>query len=81
VGRFAFWIVGNQHVDDRSCLSISFGVQSTTGPFTGAEPLKDVMSLQLFLFFAATTFMVLAVLVEDQKKPIDPFARAKSASD
>lgn len=38
------------------------------GPFTGAEPLNNVMSLQLFLFVAATTFMVLAVLVEEQKQ-------------
>jgi len=45
-----------------------WGAVHGRGPFTGAEPLKDVMSLQLFLFFAATTFMVLAVLVEDQKE-------------
>lgn len=38
------------------------------GPFTGAEPLDNVMSLQLFLFVAATTFMVLAVFVEEQKQ-------------
>jgi PAS domain S-box-containing protein len=38
------------------------------GPFTGAGPLDNVMSLQLFLFVAATTFMVLAVFVEEQKQ-------------
>src|SRR5205823_9492951 len=30
-------------------------------------PLENVMALQLFLFFAAATFMVLAVVVEEQK--------------
>jgi PAS domain S-box-containing protein len=47
-------------------LSI-WGAIHGRGPFTGAEPLKNVLSLQLFLFFAATPFMVLAVLVEEQK--------------
>jgi PAS domain S-box-containing protein len=48
-------------------LSI-WGATHGRGPFTGSEPLKNVMSLQLFLFLAATTFMVLAVLVEEQKQ-------------
>ncbi len=48
-------------------LSI-WGAVRGRGPFTGAEPLNDVISLQLFLFVAATTFMVLAVLVEEQKQ-------------
>ena len=38
------------------------------GPFTGSNPLGNVMFLQLFLFFAATPFMVLAALVEQQKQ-------------
>jgi PAS domain S-box-containing protein len=48
-------------------LSI-WGAVHGRGPFTGSEPLNNVMSLQLFLFFTATTFMVLAVLVEERKE-------------
>ena len=48
-------------------LSI-WGAVHGRGPFTGSEPLHNVLSLQLFLFFAATTFMVLAVIVEDQQQ-------------
>ena len=45
-----------------------WGAVHGRGPFTRLEPLNNVMSLQLFLFFAATTFMVLAALVEEQKR-------------
>ncbi len=45
-----------------------WGVVHGRGPFTGAEPLQDVLSLQLFLLFTATPFMVLAVLVEERKE-------------
>jgi len=48
-------------------LSI-WGAVHGRGPFIGSEPLNNVMSLQLFLFFGATTFMVLAVVVEEQKQ-------------
>jgi len=48
-------------------LSI-WGAVHGRGPFTGSEPLNNVMSLQLFLFFAATPFMVLAVLVEEERQ-------------
>ena len=48
-------------------LSIWGAIQGR-GPFTGSEPLNNVMSLQLFLFFAVATFMVLAVLVEQRKQ-------------
>ena len=48
-------------------LSI-WGALHGRGPFTGAEPLHNVMSLQLFLFFAVAPFMVLAVLVEERKR-------------
>jgi PAS domain S-box-containing protein len=48
-------------------LSI-WGAVHGHGPFASTEPVTNVMSLQLFLFFAATTFMVLAVLVEEQKQ-------------
>jgi PAS domain S-box-containing protein len=46
----------------------TWGAVHGRGPFTNADPITNVMSLQLFLFFAATTFMVLAVLVEKQKQ-------------
>jgi PAS domain S-box-containing protein len=48
-------------------LSI-WGAVHGRGPFTGSGPVNNVMSLQLFLFFAAAPFMVLSVLVEDQKQ-------------
>jgi PAS domain S-box-containing protein len=48
-------------------LSIWGAIQGR-GPFTGSEPLNNVMSLQLFLFFAVAPFMVLAVLVEERKQ-------------
>jgi signal transduction histidine kinase len=48
-------------------LSI-WGAVHDRGPFTGPEPLNNVMSLQLFLFFVAIPFMVLAVLVEEHKQ-------------
>ena len=38
------------------------------GPFTGQGPLNNVLSLQLFLFFAAIPFFVLAVLVEEHRR-------------
>ncbi len=55
-----------------SMVAIAFlsiwGAVHGRGPFTGSEPLHNVLSLQLFLFFAATPFMVLAVLVEERKQ-------------
>jgi PAS domain S-box-containing protein len=50
-----------------ACLS-TWGAVHGRGPFTGPDPLNNVLSIQLFLFFAATPFMFLAVLVEEQKK-------------
>src|SRR5579864_5819314 len=46
----------------------TWGAVHGGGPFTGSMPLSNVLSLQLFLFFAATPFMVLAVLVEERKR-------------
>lgn len=37
------------------------------GPFTGGTPLHDVLSLQVFLLFAASSFIVLAAVVEQDK--------------
>ncbi|MGA7294098.1 MAG: MASE1 domain-containing protein [Terriglobales bacterium] len=48
-------------------LSI-WGAIHGRGPFIGSEPLDTVMSLQLFLFFAASPFMLLAVLAEERKQ-------------
>jgi signal transduction histidine kinase len=38
------------------------------GPFTGPDPLHNVLSLQPFLVFAAGPFMVLAVVGEDREQ-------------
>ena len=55
-----------------SMIAVAFlsiwGATHGRGPFTGAEPLANVISLQLFLFFAASTFTVLAVLAGEQKE-------------
>jgi PAS domain S-box-containing protein len=48
-------------------LSI-WGATNDRGPFTGQGPFNNALSIQIFLFFAATSFMVLAVLVEEQKR-------------
>jgi signal transduction histidine kinase len=48
-------------------LSI-WGAVHGRGPFTGSGELDNVLSLQLFIFFAATPFMVLAALVEEHKQ-------------
>jgi PAS domain S-box-containing protein len=47
-------------------LSI-WGAVHGHGPFIGRGRISDVMSLQLFLLFAATPFMFLAALVEERK--------------
>jgi signal transduction histidine kinase len=36
------------------------------GPFTGPEPVRNVLSLQVFLIFAAIPFMALAAVVEER---------------
>ena len=47
-------------------LAISGAVHGR-GPFTGGTPEKNVLSLQLFLLVAGSSFMVLAALVEERK--------------
>ncbi len=44
-----------------------WGAVQQRGPFNGSAPLSNVLSLQLFLLFAAIPFMVLAALVEERK--------------
>lgn len=48
-------------------FSSVWGITHARGPFTGDTPLTNVLSLQLFLLFAAGSFMVLAALVEENK--------------
>lgn len=48
-------------------LSI-WGTTLGHGPFASLAPLDSVLSLQLFLFFAAASFMVLASIVEESKQ-------------
>jgi PAS domain S-box-containing protein len=50
-----------------SLMSI-WGAAHDHGPFTGQGPLNNALSLQLFLFFAGIPFMLLAVLVEEEKQ-------------
>jgi signal transduction histidine kinase len=47
-------------------LSI-WGTVHGRGPFTEPMPFDQVLSLQLFLFFTATPFMVLAALAEERQ--------------
>jgi PAS domain S-box-containing protein len=55
-----------------SILLIAFlaiwGAVHSRGPFAEPGTAVDVFSLQLFLFFTAAPFMVLAVLVEERKE-------------
>jgi PAS domain S-box-containing protein len=44
------------------------GAAHGRGPFAGQAPLNNVLSLQLFLFFAAIPFTFLAALAEGQKR-------------
>lgn len=48
-----------------SFLSI-WGAMHGHGPFTGPEPMRNVLSLQVFLIFAAAPFMALAAVVEER---------------
>src|SRR5271170_2203551 len=50
-----------------SFLSI-WGAMHGHGPFTGPEPTRNVLSMQVFLIFAAAPFMVLAAVVEERAR-------------
>lgn len=45
-----------------------WGATHGSGPFIGETPVRAVFSLQLFLLFASTSFMVLAALVAEHKQ-------------
>lgn len=45
-----------------------WGATHGRGPFVESGPLNSVLSLQLFLFFAAAPFMVLAAVVEERQR-------------
>jgi PAS domain S-box-containing protein len=66
-----------------SMLIVTFmavwGAAHDRGPFTGHGPLNNALSLQLFLFFAAIPFMVLAVLVEEEKQAQNERKRAMAS--
>jgi PAS domain S-box-containing protein len=55
----------------------TWGAVHGRGPFASADSVPNIMSLQLFLFFAATTFTVLAVLVEEQKQTEQAFRESE----
>lgn len=49
------------------CIFTIRGAVHNLGPFSEQHALKDMLSLQLFLTFAAMPFMALAALAEDRK--------------
>jgi len=49
------------------CIFTIRGAVHNQGPFSEQHALQDMLSLQLFLTFAAMPFMVLAALAEDRK--------------
>lgn len=68
---WAAWRFGSMGVS--TCMIvISFlsirGAIHGHGPFAGPEPFGNVLSLQLFLMFAAIPFMVLAVMAEERER-------------
>jgi PAS domain S-box-containing protein len=50
-------------------LSI-WGAIHGRGPFTGASPLENVLTFQVFFLMASSSFMVLAALVEEHKQTL-----------
>jgi PAS domain S-box-containing protein len=53
-----------------------WGATHGRGPFIEPRLLNNVLSLQLFLFFAAAPFMVLAAVVEEKKQASDQLFRS-----
>jgi len=53
-----------------------WGANHGRGPLIGLGPLNSALSLQLFLFFAAAPFMVLAAVVDDNKQASEQLFRS-----
>jgi two-component system sensor histidine kinase/response regulator len=53
-----------------------WGATHGRGPFIESSSVNNVLSLQLFLFFAAAPFMVLAAVVEENKQASDQLFRS-----
>jgi PAS domain S-box-containing protein len=53
-----------------------WGATRGRGPFVESQPLNNVFSLQLFLFFTAAPFMVLAAVVEENKQASEQLFRS-----
>src|SRR6516225_297455 len=53
-----------------------WGAAHGRGPFIESGPLNNVLSLQLFLFFAPAPFMVLAAVVEENKQASEQLFRS-----
>jgi len=53
-----------------------WGATHGRGPFMESRPLNNVFSLQLFLFFTAAPFMVLAAVVEENKQASEQLFRS-----
>jgi two-component system, sensor histidine kinase and response regulator len=53
-----------------------WGAAHGRGPFIGSTPVNNLLSLQLFLFFATAPFMVLAAVVEENKQASEQLFRS-----
>jgi PAS domain S-box-containing protein len=62
-----FGITGTSNSIVLVALLAIMGVVHGRGPFRGDTPVNNVLSLQLFLLVAASSFMVLAAVVEESK--------------
>lgn len=58
-------------------LSI-WGAVHGRGPFTGASPLENVLTFQVFFLTASSSFMVLAALVEEHKQTLSESQESES---
>lgn len=63
-----FGIIGASSSMVIVCFLATVGATHGRGPFAGNTPVKDVLALQLFLLVASGSFMVLAAVVEGQKR-------------
>jgi PAS domain S-box-containing protein len=55
-----------------------WGVTHGRGPFIEPGPLNNVSSLQVFLFFTASPFMVLAALVTERRRTIEALRESEA---